>query len=128
VGAQRGPATRWISLLAAPGRRLVLVDPRVEDSPVHHLGLLLGRGPLGRRVALGGVLGGSASDHDAGLRGRRQAALEVGGGMFSGFGAVKMERRIGRFTRRGRSMKEARELLWDVALPALLQQSAGGGG
>lgn len=111
------------------GSGLLLVDPGVEDGAVHHLWLLGGvGGPPRRRVAPGEDLRGSAADHEADVRARHQAALGVGAGVLSGFGAVKVVRCVGRFTRRGGSMQEARKLLWDVALPALLQQSTGCGG
>ncbi len=128
--AQRRPATRWIHLLAVPGSGLVLVYPSVEDSSVHHLWLLRVVGSCLQRLAPcpGEDLSGSSSDHDAELRGLQQTALDICRGIFAGLGAVKMVRRIRGFTSRGRSMKEACKLLWDVALPVLLQQSIGCGG
>lgn len=131
--AQRRPATRWIYLLAVPGSGLVLVlvDPRVEDSPVNHLWLLgVAGGWLRQQLTPcpGEDLGGSSSNHNAKLWGLQQATLGIGRGIFAGFVVVKMVRRIRGFTSWGRSMKEACKLLWDVALPAVLQQSVGCGG
>ena len=103
----------------------------MEDSAVHHLWLVgVDGGRLRRRLAPcpGEDLCGSSSDHDAELRGLQQAALDVCRGIFAGFGVVEVVRRFRGFTSRGRSMKEACKLFWDVTLPAIIQQSVGGGG
>lgn len=72
-------------------------------------------------------MSGSSPNHDAELRGLQQTALWVCGGIAARFGAVEMERRFKSFTSRGRSVKQARKLLWDVTLPAVLYGSAGCG-
>lgn len=65
-------------------------------------------------------MSGTSSNHDAELRGLQEATLGVCGGIVVRFGAVKMERSFKSFTSRGRPVEQARKLLRDVALPAVL--------
>lgn len=127
-----GVATRRISLLTVLGSGLVLVDPGVEDRPVDHLWFLGVSGGLwGCRLAPRpgkDLWWSSSADHEAELGGVQQVSVGFWAGVFAGFGAVEVVRRVGGFTGWGGSVKEACKLLWDVAPPALLWQCGGGGG
>lgn len=120
--SQRGPAALLIHLLTVPGRGLVLVDLRVEDSPVDHL-LLPGFVGARRRLASspGEDLCGSCANHNAELGRLQQAALAVGGRVGALLVVVEVVGRIGGFTSRRRAVQEAGKLLGDAALPAVLR-------
>lgn len=120
--SQRGPAALLIHLLTVPGRGLVLVDLRVEDSPVDHL-LLPGFVNTRQRLASspGEGLCGSCTDHDAELGRLQQAAVAVDGGVGALLVVVEMVGRVRGFTSRRRAVQEAGKLLGDAALPAVLR-------